>query len=375
MSDKKQNSPIKRWGGFNNEFLSADGYISFHSSLPYLKLPFYTKFILWLSIKNKLFSPNHLDYRNNIIDRDLKKIILSKVIKNNSIDFEKITFTNGGQQALFFIVSILFKKNQTLLFENYNYVGLSRLINHFNIKTKISPDLQKISENKLNNFLKNNQQSVFYLQPDLANPTGKSLPTKQRKLLIKLAKKYSITLIEDLTYRPLYYSTSLEYPTLQQLDKSVISVYSTSKTFFPSLRLGWVIANKKISAAINDLIETNQLSTSLLSKYLFKIILNKTQFSKRKSRYLTNLNTLVEELTNHIPQASFEKPRGGYFLWVKLPKKISYKEMHRAKIIIPPEDIFTYKKGAGSSYYRFSFAQLSLDEIREGVRRLATLFN
>jgi 2-aminoadipate transaminase len=84
-------------------------------------------------------------------------------------------------------------------------------------------------------------------------------------------------------------------------------------------------------------------------------------------------DALVEALADRIPDARFEVPGGGYFLWLELSDDIDTQDVREAAgregvAFIAGRDFML--EGGGSSL-RLSFASVPADRIPEGVARIA----
>jgi 2-aminoadipate transaminase len=84
-------------------------------------------------------------------------------------------------------------------------------------------------------------------------------------------------------------------------------------------------------------------------------------------------DALVEALRQHIPEAEFVVPEGGYFLWLDLKDDVdTVALLGEAK-----EEGVTFVAGpdfmmeGGTASLRLSFAPVPADEVDEGVQRLA----
>jgi DNA-binding transcriptional MocR family regulator len=76
------------------------------------------------------------------------------------------------------------------------------------------------------------------------------------------------------------------------------------------------------------------------------------------------------------PEASWNRPGGGYFLWLDLPAGILAADLlaraEQADVtFVKGADFFA--DGGGERSARLAFSFPSVDEIREGIRRLAAL--
>ncbi|HKH23630.1 MAG TPA: aminotransferase class I/II-fold pyridoxal phosphate-dependent enzyme, partial [Solirubrobacterales bacterium] len=84
-------------------------------------------------------------------------------------------------------------------------------------------------------------------------------------------------------------------------------------------------------------------------------------------------DALVTALREHIPEAEFVVPEGGYFLWLDLNDDVDT----AALLAEAKEEGVTFVAGpdfmmeGGTSSLRLSFAPVPADEVDEGVQRLA----
>jgi 2-aminoadipate transaminase len=84
-------------------------------------------------------------------------------------------------------------------------------------------------------------------------------------------------------------------------------------------------------------------------------------------------DALVKALGEHIPEADFVVPEGGYFLWLSLDDDVD----SRALLAEAKEEGVTFVAGpdfmleGGASSLRLSFAPVPADQVDEGVQRLA----
>ena len=84
-------------------------------------------------------------------------------------------------------------------------------------------------------------------EPDLPEPDRRDLPIRTRREVLKLAERYRVPIVEDGTYRELYFNEAPP-PSLRELDGQnlVIHLNSFSKVMAPGLRLGWLSAAPSI---------------------------------------------------------------------------------------------------------------------------------
>jgi 2-aminoadipate transaminase len=73
-------------------------------------------------------------------------------------------------------------------------------------------------------------------------------------------------------------------------------------------------------------------------------------------------------------EASWTHPRGGFFVWVRLPRYVNTKDMLAkaidSKVAYVPGTGF-YPGGRGAGEMRLNFSYPTEEEIHEGIKRLA----
>ncbi len=81
-------------------------------------------------------------------------------------------------------------------------------------------------------------------------------------------------------------------------------------------------------------------------------------------------------LAHHIPDATFTRPDGGFFTWVRLPGHVDSAAMLpravAARVAYVPGTAF-FDDGQGRDHVRLSFCFPTPERITEGVRRLAAV--
>jgi DNA-binding transcriptional MocR family regulator len=82
---------------------------------------------------------------------------------------------------------------------------------------------------------------------------------------------------------------------------------------------------------------------------------------------------LADSLRDRIPGATFTEPDGGYFLWVDLPEDV---DVDRLFPIATGKGVAVVKGGdflldGGNHSLRLAFSAVTVDQIDEGVRRIA----
>jgi 2-aminoadipate transaminase len=157
----------------------------------------------------------------------------------------------------------------------------------------------------------------------------------------------------------------------------VIHIGSFSKSIAPALRVGFIVAPWQMLSrmlALKTDAGSGALEQMVLAEYCAPHF---SAHVPRLTRGLrAKLDTLMEALNEQFGTAAeFDHPRGGIFLWVKLPDQVDTLKLYPAALaagvaVNPGPEWCTDKAYAGSRL-RLCFASPSHQQIREGIAVLA----
>jgi DNA-binding transcriptional MocR family regulator len=222
---------------------------------------------------------------------------------------------------------------------------------------------------------------LAYAVPDFDNPTGATLSPPARENLLALARDLDIPLIEDCAYRALRFEGESP-PTLQAMDVArsgsldqsrVIHLGTFSKTIAPGLRLGWVCASRAIVRRLVLIKQASDLNAPLINQ-MAMTRLAAGEFDRlvasARAHYCAKRDAMLAALERDLPELAVNRPDGGYFLWGELDG------VDAGELLVGAEQAgVTFVKGtdfgSAPSTFRLAFSFVSLDEIDEGVARLA----
>jgi 2-aminoadipate transaminase len=219
---------------------------------------------------------------------------------------------------------------------------------------------------------------LVHVIPNFHNPAGCTLSVAKRERLVELAAEHGFWIFEDDPYRELPFEGDA-LPTMLSLDDSdrVIHSSSFSKTVSPGVRVGYLAGPeeeiKQLAKRANEIyISPNMLAESIVWELCRSGALDEN-IAFVKGALRDRRDALVDALEEHLPEAEFVVPGGGYFLWLTLNDDIDCEELLSAAL----EQQVAFVAGPdfmlenGRSSLRLSFASVPPDEIPEGVVRIA----
>lgn len=353
-----------------------------------------------------LNSLGQYNYTKGIINKLISKY-LRKDEKIN-IKPEDILLTVGTQEGLAIAVMTLCnKENDVIIVEDPTYVGIT----HFSIiagyqiePVRVNQDgisLKMLEEKIIQCKNHNKVVKIVYVIPDFQNPTGNNMTLENRHRLLDLANKYNFFIIEDNAYGEFVYKGKKKL-TLKALDinKRVIYLHSFSKTIYPSLRLGAMIADQLIQheenqVALSDLmaktkgyitVNTSSINQAILGGVLIKNgfslkTMNKEKVVSMKRKRNLMLSSLEKFLNvKNAPWAnaiSWNIPDGGFFITISLPFKVDKNEVAfcagNYQVIFTPMSFFYFNKG-GSNEIRLAFSNIPDKKIENAIKNLTMYF-
>ncbi|HEY4112093.1 PLP-dependent aminotransferase family protein [Puia sp.] len=338
----------------------------------------------------------------------VNEIIREYLIKDVDIDVpeESILLTVGAQEAFAVVVTTLCnRETDVVLTEDPGFIGLSSFAKAFGFELAGVPvDKDGLVLEELENVLDRigaarKKAKVLYVIPDYQNPTGACMPVENRLELIRLAEKHNFLIVEDSVYNSFGYST-VKNPTLKALDSRgrVIYIGSFSKSLFPGLRIGLIVADQRIRTASGDSVSlademakvkgllslnTPTINQAILAGILLDLDCTLKDFNAAKvSRYREKRDQMVMAIDQNIMayrsdwsrDIRWNIPEGGFFVKMQIPFIIDNASVvecaSRFGIIICPMRYFHLEAG-GEYEIRLAFSNLSTADILVGIKQLA----
>lgn len=318
--------------------------------------------------------------------RPLREFLVGKLQRDAGISCtaDEILITSGSLQGLDLVNGILTSPGDTVLIEQECYQGsITRLVRRGVNIVGIPLDSGGMRIDAVGEALENLKQKgirpkYIYTIPTVQNPTGTILSEQRRHELLKLSEDYGVPIFEDDCYADLIWNGQRP-PALYAMSKNggVIHIGSFSKSVAPALRVGYIVAPWPVLSRILP-IKTDAGSGALEQMVLAEFCAaHFTDHVPKLTRGLrAKLDALMEALAEQFGTAAeFEEPKGGIFLWVKLPDNVDtmklYQQALASGIAINPGTEWSTNAPHSKSRLRLCFASPSAQEIRDGVAALA----
>jgi 2-aminoadipate transaminase len=318
--------------------------------------------------------------------RPLREFVAAKLKRDAGIvcTIDDILITSGSLQGLDIVNGVLLARGDTVLIEQETYQGSLTRLTRLGVKTVGIPlDDGGMRMDALTAALddlkqKNIRPKYIYTIPTVQNPTGTIMSEARRRDLLTLAQAHGVPIFEDDCYADLIWD-GRRPPAIYAMSEhgGVIHIGSFSKSIAPALRVGYIVAPWDVLARMLPLKTdggTGALEQMVLAEFCAQHF---AEHVPRLTRGLRRkLDIMMESLAEHFGTAAeFDDPKGGIFLWVKLPDAVDTLKLNQAALVegvaINPGPEWSTDKAYGKSRLRLCFASPTHEQIRQGVATLA----
>jgi 2-aminoadipate transaminase len=296
----------------------------------------------------------------------------------------ELLITSGAIEGLELVGKTFLDRGDLVAVEGPTYLGAIMAFRGFEAEIVAVPmDDDGVQVDELERRLADGvRPKLLYTIPDHQNPAGVSMTTERRETLVALARRHGFLIVEDVAYRELGFDDDA-LPSLWSLAPDVtVQLGTTSKTFFPGVRLGWAVGPAEISAQLVSAKQNTDQCAGALGQRLFEEYVRRgwidEQLAASRALYRRKSERMLEALTRTMPlTATWTRPRGGFFSWLTLPgvdtTDLAKRAVERGVGIVPGTPFFP--DGRGADNVRLSFSTVDEAQIDDGVERLGELLS
>ena len=320
----------------------------------------------------------------------LRKLMAARESEREGVvvDPEYLALTNGSMQAVTLVGQALMEnKGDCVITEKFTYSGTISAYQGIGLKlVGVDMDEQGMRMDALDHAISEQQKKgrkpkFIYTLSRYQNPTGTCMPLARRRELIDVASQYDIPIVEDNCYGDVHFEGPIE-PSLFAMGGEARHVYigSLSKIFAPGVRLGYFYAKEPLySDIVSQRFDagSNYFAASVLAEFYQDGIgahAKKTLPALVQKRNLL-LNALAESLSD---TCVWSRPRGGLFLWLRVPEDTDMKKLARIAndrdfFFAPGSDFHVQQQE--QPYLRLAFGHVPDELIEPGINVLAAAIN
>ncbi len=301
----------------------------------------------------------------------------AKVSPNN------LLITAGASHGLDLILSQFSQPGDTIFVEDPTYYFALSILRDRKLRiVPVLTDDNGINTDWLEEKLKTDRPRLLYTIPTFHNPTGTTLSIVRRKHLMQLAEEYNFLVIADEVYQLLGKNNEIPLPLSTFNPNRVMSLGSFSKILGPGLRLGWIQCLPEYITALvkNGVLQSGggiNLFTAAIVESAIELGIQDEYLSIARNIYNKRRLFMLSVLKDELPiGVNFTEPKGGFFVWLKLPQTINTIDLHKKalkmNIDFKPGEFFSCE-GNFRNYLRLCFTFYDEPRLQLACQKLCRL--
>jgi 2-aminoadipate transaminase len=297
---------------------------------------------------------------------------------------DHFVLTHGSGQGINLVLATFLNPGDVALVERPTYSGGIRAIRvHGVVPEGVEMDDDGLIPEALEQAVERvaaggRQAKVLYTMPTIHNPAGMTVSVARREAIAEVCARHGVLIMEDDAYGEIR-CDGVRPPSYYTITggEGAVRLSTFSKMLSTGIRLGWVTGRPDVVATLAKLrfdggispFTTRTVAEFCLSgdqdRHLERVI---PIYREKRDRTISAMAERCSEA------ATWSHPEGGFFLWVKLNDVIDPARLPAAmaeeQVGARPGTQF-FAGPEGEQFVRLCYSTLTVDEIEEGVRRLA----
>jgi 2-aminoadipate transaminase len=312
------------------------------------------------------------------------EILRSRGIKD--VMPSEVVMTSGSQQGLDLISRVVVDPGDVVMVELPSYIGgIIALHNARAEMVGVRQDDGGIVIDELREKIDRARSAgrrvkCIYTIPNFQNPSGVTLAAERRHLLVEVARKYDLLIVEDDAYFDLYFGedSARQVPLAALAPERVVYLGTFSKVLAPGVRTAYLRAPEEIAARVEMAKEGADLSSSVLDQAIVIEAIRDGLIEKRlphlRKFYEMRCRAMLDALDRFAaPGSRWTRPAGGFFILMELAEGVDATErlsaaIERGVAYVPGQPFFVDSSGANT--LRLAYSKESPEKIAEGIERM-----
>ncbi|PIE09068.1 MAG: GntR family transcriptional regulator [Rhodobacterales bacterium] len=308
-----------------------------------------------------------------LIDYILRNTLIRRGIRARP---EEVLLTIGAQNALYITARMLAGPGRLGVIENPGYPDFAMALQFAGLPYALA----RVDDKGLDPTNIPKGATLVAITPSHHIPTGATMPRQRREALLQQAAREDFLIVEDDYETEMSVGTSPQ-PALKALDEMgrVIYIGSFSKTLFPGLRIGFLVAPAPFIDQARRVRAVMLRHPPGLLQRITAYFLALGHYDTYLRRLRHRMNARRTELTAALEKSPFQfaaEPRhGGSSLWMQTPdgtdSALLAKTARERGVLIEPGKPFFETAQDPCPFFRLGYSSLPRASIQPGVDALS----
>ena len=265
----------------------------------------------------------------------LRRAIARRALRwGQALSAEDIVISTGCTEALTLALRVVARPGDAIAVESPTHFGVLNALTALDLKPHELPTDRRtgVDLSALAEALEHGIVRACLFSSSFNNPLGFTLANERKVALLQLLATHQVPLIEDDIYGDLHFGRERPTP-FAALDQHDNTLYcsSFSKTVAPGYRIGWIATRRYIERVLE-----RKLAFTLTGPGLPQVALAEFLYTGGFDGHLRRLRRtfeftvgqVVRAIETTFPQGTrVTRPRGGYLLWVELPRALHSRDL------------------------------------------------
>lgn len=288
----------------------------------------------------------------------------------------EVMVTMGAQNALWLAAQVLLGPGRRAAMEDPGYPSLRAALAQTGAEIAPVP----VDEGGLPPDAVPAGTDALFVTPSHHCPTNATMPLSRRLDLLDAAAARDFVIVED-DYEFEMSFLKAPSPALKSLDRAgrVIYVGSFSKSVFPGLRLGYLVAPEGFIAQVRSLRATvlrhppghiQRTAAYFLAQGHYDALVNRMKAAFRRRRQV-----MAEAIREQGLAVAGQGGTGGSSFWMRAPEGVDTEllalSLRADGVLIEPGRVFFAPGDPPRGFYRLAYSSIPPARIPEGIARIA----
>ena len=323
----------------------------------------------------------------------LRELIAERLAANRGYPASPVdvVMTDGAGGAITSLLEAFIDPGDAVLVEEFTYMGSLRMMlergaEPIHVAGDEDGMLPDALEESLESLERAGRRAKFiWTIPVFQNPLGFTVSESRRRTILSLAQRYGVPILENESYADFRIDGDPLPPAMAGMSDQgdVLYVSSFTKLLGCGLRVGFGVLPPGVREALPRANSENlprrgvsHLATMMVYEYMRQH--EAEHIETVRQALLARRDALLGALEENFPSfCEWTHPHGGMMIFVRLPEGAdtwaTLPEATARDVKYNPGGVFRADRGR-NNYLRLTYSHNSPEEIREGVARLAELF-
>lgn len=288
----------------------------------------------------------------------------------------EVLVTMGAQNALWLAAQVLLGPGKLAAMENPGYPGLRGVLSGTGCRVApVDIDATGLPPEALPPRV-----DVVFTTASHQSPTNATMPLDRRRALLQAASQHDFVVVEDDYEFEMSFLNPVS-PSLKSLDSEgrVIHIGSFSKSVFPGLRLGYMVASQPFIR------EARALRAQVLRHPPGMLMRTAAHFlrlghydalvNRMKGAYARRRAAMDEAILAHGLIVAGQGGFGGSSFWMRAPEQVDTEvlalRLRAQGVLIEPGHKFFAPTAVRRHFYRLAYSSIPPARIGDGIARIA----